>query len=74
VDRPAISHKRLDIQGLRAVALLGVIAFHADLPIPGAFTFLDIFFVISGYVICGMLLRELSRGAELAFESFTPEG
>ena len=54
--------RRADIQGLRALAVLAVIAFHADLPIPGGFTGVDIFFVISGYVITLLLLRQHARG------------
>lgn len=54
--------KRLDIQGLRAIAVLGVIAFHAGLPVPGGFTGVDVFFVISGFVITQVLLRELNTG------------
>lgn len=49
---------RLDIQGLRAIAVLLVVAFHADLPVPGGFVGVDVFFVISGYVITTMLMRE----------------
>jgi peptidoglycan/LPS O-acetylase OafA/YrhL len=54
------SHRR-DIQGLRAVAVLVVVAFHAGLPFPGGFTGVDMFFVISGFVITGLLLRERAR-------------
>ena len=54
--------RRADIQGLRALAVLAVIAFHADLPVPGGFTGVDIFFVISGYVITLLLLRQHATG------------
>jgi peptidoglycan/LPS O-acetylase OafA/YrhL len=48
--------KRLDIQGLRAIAVLSVVGFHGGLPIPGGFAGVDIFFVISGYVISTIIL------------------
>ena len=51
------SRYRSDVQGLRAVAVLAVLAFHARLPFPGGFTGVDVFFVISGFVITGLLLR-----------------
>ena len=50
---------RADVQGLRAVAVLGVVTFHAGLPVRGGFAGVDVFFVISGFVIGGLLLREL---------------
>lgn len=50
--------RRLDIQGLRAVAVLMVVAFHAGLPVPGGYVGVDVFFVISGFVITAMLMRE----------------
>ena len=62
--------RRADIQGLRAVAVLMVVAFHAGLDIPGGFTGVDVFFVISGFVITAMLLRELGRSGHLSFSSF----
>lgn len=40
------SSRRRDIQGLRAVAVLMVVAFHAGLPMPGGFVGVDVFFVI----------------------------
>ena len=48
---------RLDIQGLRAVAVLAVVIFHAGLFLPGGYLGVDMFFVISGYVVGGLLLR-----------------
>lgn len=52
---------RPDIDGLRAIAVAAVIAFHAwPLRVPGGFTGVDIFFVISGYLITGVIAGELS--------------
>jgi peptidoglycan/LPS O-acetylase OafA/YrhL len=53
---------RPDINGLRALAVLSVLAFHAELPVPGGFVGVDIFFVISGFLITRIILSE--RGAE----------
>ena len=54
---------RRDIDGLRAVAVLPVVLFHFGVSaIPGGFTGVDIFFVISGYLITGSLLDDLERG------------
>lgn len=54
---------RPDIDGLRAVAVLSVIAFHAT-PywMPGGFAGVDIFFVISGYLISSLVLADVARG------------
>lgn len=53
---------RLDIDGLRAVAVLAVIGFHA-LPghVRGGYVGVDVFFVISGYLITGVILSALDR-------------
>jgi peptidoglycan/LPS O-acetylase OafA/YrhL len=61
-------HFRPDIQGLRALAVLLVLAYHADLPLSAGFLGVDVFFVISGYVIGGVILRDLSseKGFSLA--------
>jgi peptidoglycan/LPS O-acetylase OafA/YrhL len=61
---------RLDIQGLRAVAVIVVVAFHAGLPVPGGFIGVDVFFVISGFVITGMLMRQLASDGRLSFSRF----
>lgn len=50
---------RPEIDGLRAVSVLGVVLFHLDLSVPGGFVGVDVFFVISGYLITGILLRNL---------------
>lgn len=54
---------RPDIDGLRAVAVSGVVLFHA-VPVltPGGFLGVDVFFVISGFLITGMLIRECESG------------
>ena len=51
---------RPDIDGLRAVAVLLVVFFHANLCFPGGYVGVDVFFVISGYLITGLILKEQS--------------
>lgn len=54
---------RPDIDGLRAVAVLAVIGFHANSRlVPGGFAGVDIFFVISGFLISGLIYRKLEEG------------
>jgi peptidoglycan/LPS O-acetylase OafA/YrhL len=62
--------RRLDIQGLRAVAVLMVVAFHAGLPVHGGFVGVDVFFVISGFVITGLLQREWAATERVRFGAF----
>ncbi|MEO7248228.1 MAG: acyltransferase, partial [Novosphingobium sp.] len=57
-----LSYRR-DIDGLRAIAVLPVILFHAAVPgFSGGFVGVDIFFVISGYLITGILLKDFDEG------------
>ena len=54
---------RADIDGLRALAVLPVVLFHAHLiGMSGGFVGVDIFFVISGYLICTLIVREIEAG------------
>jgi peptidoglycan/LPS O-acetylase OafA/YrhL len=60
----AHTHKRADIQGLRGIAVLAVVLFHVShSALPGGFAGVDIFFVISGYLITQILLRDMEAGA-----------
>jgi peptidoglycan/LPS O-acetylase OafA/YrhL len=53
---------RPDIEGLRAVAVLAVVLFHAAVPrIAGGFVGVDVFFVLSGFLITGLLWREVGK-------------
>ena len=57
---PAFKY-RADIDGLRAVAVLSVLAFHLDLTqTPGGFVGVDVFFVISGYLISSIVFSEIT--------------
>lgn len=61
---------RPDIDGLRALAVLAVVIFHFNKQwLPGGFVGVDIFFVISGYLITGIIFKEVSRG-EFSFVDF----
>jgi peptidoglycan/LPS O-acetylase OafA/YrhL len=62
--------RRLDVQGLRAVAVLSVVAYHAGLPVPGGFVGVDVFFVISGFVITAMLRREWETTGRISLGAF----
>jgi peptidoglycan/LPS O-acetylase OafA/YrhL len=60
--RRSTRHIRADVQGLRALAVLMVMVFHAGLPLPAGFAGVDVFFVISGFVITALILRQLDAG------------
>jgi peptidoglycan/LPS O-acetylase OafA/YrhL len=62
---------RDDIQGLRAIAVLTVIASHAGVPfLPGGFVGVDVFFVISGFLISQLLFREVERSGRVSIPGF----
>ena len=62
---------RPDVQGLRAVAVALVVLYHAGIPgVPGGFIGVDVFFVISGFVITGLLLREQQASGAISMLGF----
>jgi len=62
---------RPDIEGLRGIAILFVLLFHAGLPwTPGGFIGVDVFFVISGFLITGKLWRESAQPGGLSIAKF----
>jgi peptidoglycan/LPS O-acetylase OafA/YrhL len=58
---PAQDPHRPDIDGLRAIAVLPVILYHAGFSCPGGFVGVDVFFVISGYLITRIVERDLQQ-------------
>lgn len=62
---------RPDIEGLRAVAVLSVVLFHAQVPgVTGGFVGVDVFFVISGFLITGLLRREAKSSGTVRLRNF----
>ena len=62
---------RPDIDGLRAVAIIGVVAYHVGIPgFTGGFAGVDVFFVISGYLITQLLARELAATGTVSIAGF----
>jgi peptidoglycan/LPS O-acetylase OafA/YrhL len=53
---------RPEIDGLRAIAVLAVLLFHAGLGFTGGYVGVDVFFVISGYLITSLILKDLDAG------------
>ena len=67
----AVAEFRLDIQGLRAIAVGLVVLFHIRPDrVPGGFVGVDVFFVVSGFLITGMLAREVERTGRLSLIGF----
>jgi peptidoglycan/LPS O-acetylase OafA/YrhL len=62
---------RPDVEGLRAVAVVLVVMYHANVPrITGGYVGVDVFFVISGFVITGLLLRERATTGRTSILAF----
>ncbi|MCC1491378.1 acyltransferase family protein [Cognatishimia sp. F0-27] len=61
---------RGDIDGLRAIAVLSVVLYHFGAPLAGGFVGVDIFFVISGFLIGGILWREFDRTGRVRLGAF----
>ena len=70
-QRPPKTGFRTDIEGLRAVAVLAVVLFHAGVPgVGGGYVGVDVFFVISGFLITGLLWREVSTSGGIRLRAF----
>jgi peptidoglycan/LPS O-acetylase OafA/YrhL len=62
---------RADVEGLRAVAILAVVLYHAGLgAADGGYVGVDVFYVLSGFLITGLLWREVRQTGRLSFASF----
>ena len=60
----------LDVEGLRAVAVALVLAYHAGLGPSGGYLGVDVFFVVSGFVITTQILRDVERDGTLSLSTF----
>ncbi|WP_204112835.1 acyltransferase family protein [Shimia biformata] len=71
ISDPRQTGHRQEIDGLRCIAVLAVVFYHFDLPgVGGGFVGVDVFFVISGFLIGGILWRELSVTGRIALGQF----
>ena len=66
-----MSQRRTDIEGLRALAVLLVVAYHAGVAqFPGGYIGVDVFFVISGYLITKLLIDEATSDGNIHLSHF----
>ncbi|MFF8186481.1 acyltransferase family protein [Microbacterium sp. NPDC016588] len=62
---------RLDVEGLRALAVMAVVLYHAQVPwMTGGFVGVDVFFVISGFLISGLIYDEIRKRGSFSFADF----
>ena len=61
---------RPDIQGLRGISVLAVLVFHLAVGLPGGFVGVDVFFVISGFLMTGLIAHELAKRGGVSFAGF----
>lgn len=76
-QRPSVTHSTPSLgylpglDGIRAIAVLAVMVFHSALPwLPGGFLGVDVFFVLSGFLITTLLLQEVERTGRIHFGAF----
>ncbi|MEY3588944.1 MAG: hypothetical protein RJA47_1540 [Actinomycetota bacterium] len=63
--------RRTDIEGLRAIAVLLVLMFHAGVPgMSGGYTGVDVFFVVSGFLITSLMLNERTESGRISLSAF----
>ncbi len=61
IEKQSIAY-RAEIDGLRALAVMPVVLYHFGLGFPGGIVGVDVFFVISGFLITGIILKQLEEG------------
>lgn len=69
-EAPEPAAFRPDIEGLRGIAIALVVVYHAGLALSGGFIGVDVFFVVSGFLITGLLLRDRVRHGAIRFATF----
>jgi peptidoglycan/LPS O-acetylase OafA/YrhL len=70
-DRPRVLAHHPGLDGVRAVAVLAVLVFHAEQTwLPGGFLGVSLFFTLSGYLIVNLLVSELERSGTVSLRAF----
>lgn len=61
MSTPKTTSKREDLQGLRGLAVLAVVGYHLEVFFPSGYFGVDVFFVLSGFLITQILIKELTQ-------------
>ena len=69
-ERSTSSNYRPDVQGLRGIAVILVVLYHIGFPLEGGFVGVDVFFVISGFVISRLIIAERASSDGFSFMNF----